>query len=553
MKRILFGILALAGVLSADASAERMFDTQRERWLSIAEAAKPELKHTLLRPASVVKAVNDSSAFQNWRFEAIGTPEDMLYDKNFKDVKQITLDFGKHLTGYLTIDTKTLSRCQDAPVRVKLFFGELPAELNTPLDPWKGSLSRAWMQDEVVTITEVDRPITIPRRLAGRYLTIELLGASPDFDFAIDDVKFDAVSSAEGDGLELQENCPENIRKIHKVGLETLRECMQTVFEDGPKRDHRLWSGDLYLQSLANRYSFRNFDLTKRCLYLFAALAADNGVVISNIFEEPEPHAQFGSFCISYSLLWNSSLLEYLNDTGDMESANDLWDVAKRQMDYALEFVDDNYLFNKQKGDPWTWLFFDWRDGLDMEAPMQGAMIFALDQTYELAKKLGKEKEVAQWPEISTKMKKAAREHLYDAKSGVFLSGPDKQLSVLGQTWLIKAGVLNRKEARKALKTAMDTPESLKPGTPYGTHYLIDALLETEMKDEARAYLEEYWGGMVDKGADTFWESYDPNDDFISAYGFSPVNSACHAWSCTPVYFIHKYPEVMQTPSPQKK
>ncbi len=30
------------------------------------------------------------------------------------------------------------------------------------------------------------------------------------------------------------------------------------------------------------------------------------------------------------------------------------------------------------------------------------------------------------------------------------------------------------------------------------------------MEDEARNYLTDYWGGMVLKGADTFWEAYDP-------------------------------------------
>ena len=51
---------------------------------------------------------------------------------------------------------------------------------------------------------------------------------------------------------------------------------------------------------------------------------------------------------------------------------------------------------------------------------------------------------------------------------------------------------------------------------------------------------------MLEKGADTFWEAYDPNDDFLSPYNFFPVNSYCHAWSCTPVYFIRKYPEIFQ-------
>ena len=66
------------------------------------------------------------------------------------------------------------------------------------------------------------------------------------------------------------------------------------------------------------------------------------------------------------------------------------------------------------------------------------------------------------------------------------------------------------------------------------------------MNAEAKKALIDYWGGMIKKGADTFWEAYDPNNDFISPYYFYPMNSYCHAWSCTPVYFIRKYPEIFQ-------
>lgn len=542
---ILATVMAACAV--ATARADVMFGTERGRWLAEAEEATPQLKETVVRPVAVVRAVNDTAAYQHWRYDAAGDPADMLYNRNFKEIKEITLDFGRHLTGYFTFHTRTLNRCQDAPVRIRFFFGEMPAELNTPLDPWPGTLSRAWMQDETVTVTETDRDITIPRRLAFRYLKIELLGASPDFDFAIDNARFTAVTSADAVQTDLAPACPEKIRAIHDVGLETLRECMQTVFEDGPKRDHRLWAGDLYLQALANRHSFRNFALTRRCLYLFAALADDDGIVISNIFESPEPHAQTGSYCLSYSLLWNSTLLEYLKDTGDTATAAELWPVARRQVEYALGYVDSNSLFDINRRDRGVWLFFDWRDGLDTAAPMQGATIFAIDQTYELARMLGKEKEVSHWPGISRRMKQAARRHMYDRKQCVVVSGPGRQVSALGQSWMTKAGVLTTKEARRAITTALASETTVMPGTPYGTHYLIDAMLVAGMNDEARRYLEDYWGGMVDKGADTFWESYDPDDDFISAYRFSPLNSSCHAWSCTPVYFIHAYPAIFQS------
>lgn len=92
----------------------------------------------------------------------------------------------------------------------------------------------------------------------------------------------------------------------------------------------------------------------------------------------------------------------------------------------------------------------------------------------------------------------------------------------------------------------MKSGDSVKVGTPYAMHYVIEAMIKCGMKAEARRLLESYWGGMVRKGADTFWEVYDPNDDYISPYGFFPLNSACHAWSCTPVYFIHAYPDIFQ-------
>jgi hypothetical protein len=41
--------------------------------------------------------------------------------------------------------------------------------------------------------------------------------------------------------------------------------------------------------------------------------------------------------------------------------------------------------------------------------------------------------------------------------------------------------------------------------------------------------------------ADTFWEAYIPDDLEFSPYKDRMINSQCHAWSCTPTYFIRKY------------
>ena len=526
----------------APAESQDPYAGYRTSWAMEAEQAMPELVKTVYRPLYLVEGVRDSSAYQGWRMRRSGELSD-YYGVSLKQRPCVTVDFGKHITGRFSFRVRTLSRTQDAPLRLKFTFGEVPAEMNVPFDPFPGTLSRAWMQDEVITLEQIDCDVTLPRRISGRYMRVELLGGSPDFDFAMDDMWFTAESSAPQEAVtELPADTPEIIRKINDVSVETLRECMQTVYEDGPKRDHRLWAGDLYLESLANRHSFRNFSLTKRCLYLFASLAAEDGTVVSNIFEKPEPHPQYGSYCLTYCLLYNSTLLEYLKDTGDYETAEDLWIVARHQVEDALTYVGDDYVFDSSRRP--VWLFFDWREGLDADAPIQGAVIFALQQTYELAVMLGKESEVPHWPRIAEKMKKAAMKRYYDKSRGVFVSGPDSQVSVLGQTWMIKSGVVSGKQAQKAIQTALADDSTVMPGTPYATHYLVDAMLICGMYDQARDYLTDYWGGMVEKGADTFWEAYDPRNDYISPYNFHPLNSYCHAWSCTPVYFIHTWPEV---------
>ena len=550
MKKLLLSLQLLAAFLtcsvatSATSGYEPDYYGRRDEWLRKAEEAKPELISKVYRPLYLVQPVEDEAAYQGWKIEKTGELSSYI-GINMREVPDVMLDFGRHMTGYFTFRIKTLRATQDAPIRIRFTFGEVPAEMATPFDPFPGSLSRAWMQDEVLTIEEVDRDITIPRRISGRYMRVELLGDSVGFDYAMEDIRFSALSSTDMLMVEpLGEETPEMIRNINEVSVATLRECMQTVYEDGPKRDHRLWVGDLYLESLANRHSFRNFDLTKRCLYLFAALTAEDGTIISNLYENPVPHPQVGSYMLTYSLLFNSTLLEYLKDTGDTTTAAELWPVAKRQIEDALTYVNDDYIFDKSRKA--VWLFFDWRDGLDIDAPIQAAVIFALNQTYELANILGKESEVKQWKNIEKNMIKAARKHMYDKQGGVILSGEDRQLSVMSQAWMVKAGVLNQTEGQKAIATALNNESTVMPGTPYATHYLIDAMLQCGMNEAAKDYLVDYWGGMVNKGADTFWEAYDPENDFISPYNFHPLNSYCHAWSCTPVYFIYTYPEIFQ-------
>ncbi len=526
-------------------NAQDVYQSQRKSWLEKAESAKPILNETVCNPIQLVTSVQDSNAFQGWRMVKCANM-DSLYKVSFKTKKTAIADFGKHLTGYFTFKLTTISQTQDAPVRIKFTFSEVPAELNTPFDPYPGALSRAWLQDEIITINQVNQEITIPRRMACRYVKVELLGSSPYFDLSITEMKITATTSAGKLQPRLADTSPPIINEINHVGLETLKECMQTVYEDGPKRDRRLWIGDFYLESLANSFTYKNFNLTKRCLYLLAGLAAEDGRLHADVFETPQPHPQVGVYCFDYSLLYNSTLLEYLKATNDNETALDLWPVVKKQIEYSLGFFNEKNIYDSTLKKESLWLFFDWNDKLDKTVAMQGLMIFTLNSSIELAQILSKEKEVKEWTVISKKLTNTARKEMYLPEQSLFLSGTKKQFSYLSQVWMILSGVLSPIEGQKTLKKVFQSTDALYPVSPYAYHYLLEAMIKCNMNNEAKKLLINYWGGMLDKGADTFWEVYDPKNEYLSPYNFHPLNSYCHGWSCTPVYFIQKYPDIFQ-------
>ncbi len=531
-------------LIANNISAQNNFNYNREKWLTIAEKSKPVLTERIIHPIQVVELVKDSNVFQGWKTAPVSSIED-LYKTSLKKIKSVIVDFGNHYTGYLFMNFGLPGSTPDGPLRFKLTFAEVPAELAQPFDPYPGGVSRAWLQDEVVTVMDANTEMKLERRISGRYLKIDLLASSPYFDFTISNIQFKAVTSVKKMPGPLAQSADDIIKKIDKVGLNTLKECMQTVYEDGPKRDRRLWIGDLYLESIANAVSFQNFDLTKRCLYLLAGLSDDRGIVHATVFETPEPHPQKGQFLFDYALLYNVALKEYLVATNDTETANELFPVAKRQLDIIPMYMKPDGSLDFEKANKEWWIFFDWKDGLNKEAALYGVSMYALDETYKLAQLLHKEDELKNVPDLIAKIKKASKK-LYNKKIDLFESGTDKQISYASQVWMILGGMLTKKESQKTLNALLNREDAVRPGGPYMYHYFIQALINSGMKDEARKQLVDYWGGMVNKGADTFWEVYDPNNDFLSPYNFYPVNSYCHAWSCTPVYFIRKYPEIFQ-------
>lgn len=80
--------------------------------------------------------------------------------------------------------------------------------------------------------------------------------------------------------------------------------------------------------------------------------------------------------------------------------------------------------------------------------------------------------------------------------------------------------------------------------TPYFKFYELDVLCRKGYLAEVLQMIREYWGGMLERGAVTFWEEYDPevpDDQQYDMYGDRFGKSLCHAWAASPIYLLAKY------------
>lgn len=446
-----------------------------------------------------------------------------------------TIDLGNHYVGYFFFKMWFLSTYIDAPVRMNVRFFETERELNDDYDDYKGELCKSWLQEEIINV-DFPGKYKMPRRYATRFIKITVLNTPKKV--VLSDFGFESQTSADLRSLKPCQTCDNELAKIDKIAVNTLKNCMQRVFEDGPKRDRRLWIGDLRLEALANYYTFENISLVKRCLYLFAAAERNEyGILPGCVYENPI-YCSGNWFLIDYSLMFVCTLCDLYSHTGDAKIFHDLYPIAKSILDVLDETKDDEGLVTTRSGD----VFIDWCKGLIKNTALEGIYLYTLDRWCEVLESIGNEDDATLYRARLEQGRAASRKYLYDENNGAFINKRDKyQNSVHTATWMILGGVVKGEEAKRILKEVISSPNSVKPFTPYMHHYTVDALIKAGLMQEAEKYIRNIWGGMVKMGADTFFEVYVPSDPEFSPYGDRKVNSMCHAWSCTATYFIRKY------------
>lgn len=508
-------------------------------FLELAQALIPPLEETQQQPLRCVRVERSALHPMGWEIHA-DIAVDELEQQDMRAGNSVVLDFGGHRTGYLSFSLRAVGREPDAPVRLRFVFGEVPYDVGEPLHPYSGWISEAWLPEETITIDELPQRIRLPRRYAFRFVRIEVIATSREFGINFHDIQAHAVTSAIGSVPSLPSGVSGLVHRIDDVSVATLRDCMQTCFEDGPRRDRRLWIGDLRLQALVHYATFGasgGHDVARRCLYLFAGLPRADGLMNACVYERPRP-TYANIVTLDYAALWVVTLSEYLAASSDLETARELWPVARAQLDLLSLNVDSEGRFVDPQD---SWIFIDWAEGLDRTVAMHGVLMLALRHGLRLADALGIRSEVEDWSRRVDAMADVACREYWDEGLGVFVSGPQRQVSCASQAWMALAGLpLPAAKLGAAIQRSLADPAAIRPVTPYLYHYLVEGLETSGLRGDALALIESYWGHMVALGADTFWEAFDPANPLASPYGDAHANSWCHAWSCTPAWFFRK-------------
>ena len=111
-------------------------------------------------------------------------------------------------------------------------------------------------------------------------------------------------------------------------------------------------------------------------------------------------------------------------------------------------------------------------------------------------------------------MEAAARKDLWDPSLGLFVSGPNREVSWASQAWMVLAGVPSPEQAKRAMSAVMRHAGRRETGGALYVSLRGRGVTGGGPEAAATDLFRSYWGGMGKKVADTFWEVYVPGDDF---------------------------------------
>ncbi|GMQ57970.1 alpha-L-rhamnosidase [Vallitalea sediminicola] len=319
------------------------------------------------------------------------------------------------------------------------------------------------------------------------------------------------------------------INKIWDISAYTFELTSRMFFLDGIKRDRWIWSGDAYQCYFINRYLFFDEEICKRTIIALRG----KDVVKQHI-----------NTIVDYSLLWIISIEDHYYATADIKFLEIIFERMKILVDYCIKRTDDKGFIVGSVDD---WVFIDWAD-MDMEGPVCAEQILfaqCLSSIINCCKVL--EKPYNEYEKRHDKLISNLNKYFWDSKKGAYINGYVSGKHDVTRQANIFAILFNIADDKKRASIAHNVllNDDIDPiTTPYFKYYELEVLCKLGYLGEVMQIIKEYWGGMIDQGATTFWEKFDPKEDRqeqYSMYEDKYGKSLCHAWGASPIYLIGRY------------
>jgi hypothetical protein len=207
-----------------------------------------------------------------------------------------------------------------------------------------------------------------------------------------------------------------------------------------------------------------------------------------------------------------------------------------------------------------VWLFFDWSPVYrgDAIATFTFQYIETLQLGIQMAKMLDRGDLARRWSKQLKAAEAAARRLFWDTKKKIFRDGfdltkkkPIAQHSQHCNAYAILTGqqpkfhaqmgkhitsILRNHDKLFEQNASIGCAYSEKAKTPIASPffyaYVFEAMFKTGYGQQAIDGIRKLWGGMLDDGATTFYETWCHTPDDYAA------GSACHAWSSSPTYHL---------------
>lgn len=448
---------------------------------------------------SNVEALTDANSPKGQKEFRVQLPDT---EPNRETEPQIFLDFGREVVGRLAIQSDS-----DQPSDVTIQYGE--SEPEALVDPYLG----------VDPLHVAPHATAYGPKSAFRYALVRFTGGK--------DTRYQSIQLA---GINYPvtyhgffESSDSKLNQMWMIGAYTAHLCMQDDIWDAPKRDRGRWMGDLDVSGRTIEDAFNDHFLMEDTLNRLMGDSPIKGNV---------------NGIAGYSAFWITGEAEYYRHTGSKQQLAAFHDRLIQLMQFMETELDSRNLYANKTH---SWPFVDWSPELNGDTPearraTQMEFYAAFEQGVYLLNQMGDTSNAQIFQQRATQMKAAAQRYLLDTSTDSF--GPRWQTNAMA----VLSGVADPSQYDAIWKASLASVGHIQYNalivTPYYNYYVISAMAEMGHRQAALNWIRQYWGGMVDEGATSFWEGYDPawyKGDFHASLQADNMSgyrvSLAHGWS----------------------